>query len=145
MPPDLPGFAAALYEATLASPRAAARHLDPPRTTPGPQPGCHQRAGHRLLRDLLQRHLDQIQLGTARTLSVARPCLRPPSVAVRETADGTHRPSWRHPRPSAMRPWTPQHNGLQRYKVTHAGTEKKRPPTAGNWRYRGAFARGGGG
>jgi hypothetical protein len=29
--------------------------------------------------------------------------------------------------PSAMRPWTPRHTGLQRYKVTHAGTEKKRP------------------
>ena len=28
---------------------------------------------------------------------------------------------------SAMRPWTAQHNGLQRDKVTHAGTEKKRP------------------
>jgi hypothetical protein len=29
--------------------------------------------------------------------------------------------------PSAMRPWTPQRSGLQRYKVTHAGTEQKRP------------------
>ena len=38
----------------------------------------------------------------------------------------THTAPW--PRfPSAMRPWTPQHNALQRYKVTHAGTEKKRP------------------
>jgi len=26
-----------------------------------------------------------------------------------------------------MRPWTPQYDGLQRYKVTHDGTEKKRP------------------
>ena len=29
--------------------------------------------------------------------------------------------------PSAMRPWTPQHAGLQRHKATHGGTEKKRP------------------
>ena len=28
---------------------------------------------------------------------------------------------------SAMRPWTPQHNGSQRDKVTHGGTENKRP------------------
>jgi hypothetical protein len=32
--------------------------------------------------------------------------------------------------PSAMRPWTPQHNALQRYKVTHDGTVKKRPASA---------------
>jgi hypothetical protein len=29
--------------------------------------------------------------------------------------------------PSAICPWTPQHGGLQRDKVTHDGTEKKRP------------------
>jgi len=56
-----------------------------------------------------------------RPLSVARPCLRPPSVAVRETADGTHRSSWRHPCPSAIRLWTPQHGGLQRYAPTYGG------------------------
>jgi hypothetical protein len=27
--------------------------------------------------------------------------------------------------PSAMRPWTPRHDGPQRNKVTHHGTEKK--------------------
>src|ERR1700734_1933260 len=27
-----------------------------------------------------------------------------------------------------MRPWTPRHSGLQRDKVTHAGTEKNGPP-----------------
>ena len=32
--------------------------------------------------------------------------------------------------PSAMRPWTPRHSALQRYKVTHHGTEKKRPASA---------------
>jgi hypothetical protein len=31
------------------------------------------------------------------------------------------------PFPSAMRPWTPQHRGLQRNKVTHDGTEQKPP------------------
>src|ERR1035437_2301024 len=30
--------------------------------------------------------------------------------------------------PSAMRPWTPQYDGLQRDKVTHAGTEQNGPP-----------------
>jgi hypothetical protein len=29
--------------------------------------------------------------------------------------------------PSAMRPWTPRHSGPQRDKMTHHGTEKKRP------------------
>src|ERR1035437_5308852 len=29
--------------------------------------------------------------------------------------------------PSAMRPWTPQYDGLQRDKVTHAGTEQNGP------------------
>ena len=32
--------------------------------------------------------------------------------------------------PSAMRPWTARHDGLQRDKVTHTGTEKKRPASA---------------
>jgi hypothetical protein len=41
-----------------------------------------------------------------------------------------HRPSLQHGRPSAMRPWTAQYDGLQRDKVTHAGTEKKRPASA---------------
>jgi hypothetical protein len=31
-----------------------------------------------------------------------------------------------------MRPWTPRRRDLQRYKVTHAGTEKKRPRLAEN-------------
>ena len=59
-------------------------------------------------------------------LSVARPCLRPPSVAVRAKPTVPRTAPW--PRfPSAMRPWTPQHGGLQRDKMTHHGTEKKRP------------------
>jgi hypothetical protein len=41
-----------------------------------------------------------------------------------------HRPSLQRGRPSAMRPWTAQYDGLQRDKVTHAGTEKKRPASA---------------
>jgi hypothetical protein len=41
-----------------------------------------------------------------------------------------YRPSLQHGRPSAMRPWTAQYDDLQRYKVTHAGTEKKRPARA---------------
>jgi Co/Zn/Cd efflux system component len=49
-----------------------------------------------------------------------------------EAASGS-RPRMRHKRPrfpSAMRPWIPQYGGLQRYKVTHGGTAKKRPASA---------------
>jgi hypothetical protein len=51
---------------------------------------------------------------------------RRPSVAVRgKPTVHTDRPRGRTP--SAICPWTPQHRDLQRYKVTHGGTEKKRP------------------
>jgi hypothetical protein len=50
----------------------------------------------------------------------------PPERAPEPRQAATHTAPW--PRfPSAMRPWTPQHNALQRYKVTHAGTKQKRP------------------
>jgi hypothetical protein len=51
---------------------------------------------------------------------------RGPSVAVRgKPTVHTGRPGgWT---PSAICPWTPRHSGLQRYKMTHDGTEKKRP------------------
>jgi hypothetical protein len=53
----------------------------------------------------------------------------PPERAPEPRQAATHTAPW--PRfPSAMRPWTPQHNALQRYKVTHHGTEKKRPASA---------------
>ena len=53
----------------------------------------------------------------------------PPSVAVRAKSTVPHTAPW--PRfPSAMRPWTPQHNALQRDKVTYDGTEQKRPASA---------------
>jgi hypothetical protein len=45
--------------------------------------------------------------------------------------------------PSAMRPWTPRHSGLQRHKVTHAGTEKNGPPAARIRSQRAVFADGG--
>src|ERR1035441_8526575 len=49
-----------------------------------------------------------------------------PSVAVRgKPTVHADRPSGRTP--SAICPWTPRHSGPQRYKVTHDGTEKKRP------------------
>ena len=51
---------------------------------------------------------------------------RGPSVAVRgKPTVHTDRPRGRTP--SAICPWTPRHSGPQRYKVTHGGTEKKRP------------------
>ncbi len=51
---------------------------------------------------------------------------RDPSVAVRgKPTVHTDRPRGRTP--SAICPWTPRHSGPRRYKVTHGGTEKKRP------------------
>jgi hypothetical protein len=48
------------------------------------------------------------------------------SVAVRaKPTVHTERPGGRTR--SATCPWTPRHSGLQRYKMTHDGTEKKRP------------------
>ena len=51
------------------------------------------------------------------------------SVAVRgkPTATPTARPARS---PSAIRPWTPQHDGLQCNKMTHHATEKERPANA---------------
>jgi hypothetical protein len=86
------------------------------------------------------------RLGGARQAWTRRQ--RGSSVAVRGNADGAHRPpqlraptvvsvrtdrrkcarrpSQKHGRPSAMRPWTAQHDGPQRDKVTHHGTKEKR-------------------
>jgi hypothetical protein len=44
-------------------------------------------------------------------------------------AASTHTAPWPE-FPSAVCPWTPQHPALQRYKVTHTGTEQKRPASA---------------
>jgi hypothetical protein len=44
---------------------------------------------------------------------------------------------------SAMCPWTPQHRGPQRYKVTHSGTRRKRP-AGPRFRSPGAVFAGGG-
>ena len=75
--------------------------------------------------------------GRGRTHGDARPTRR--RASSRKHAAGAARPwpSVKQPTvrtdraeariPSAMRPWTPQHDGPQRYKVTHDGTEKKRP------------------
>ena len=64
-----------------------------------------------------------------RTLVRGRSVAAAPSVAVRAKPTVPRTAPW--PRfPSAMRPWTPQHNALQHYKATHAGTEKKRPASA---------------
>jgi hypothetical protein len=64
--------------------------------------------------------------GPPRILSVVRPWSRPPSVAVRAKPT-VPRTAPRSRFSSAMCPWTPQRSALQRYKVTHTGTEKKRP------------------
>jgi len=85
---------------------------------PGRQPPAH--------------HRDR-QAGCTDTRSTQRPTssrntrpARPrPWPSVNQPTVHTDRPSGRTP--SAMRPWTPRHAGLQRCTVTHGGTEKKRP------------------
>jgi hypothetical protein len=64
--------------------------------------------------------------GPSQTLSVG-PSVPTDSVRGRpwETDGYTDRPDGRTP--SAIRPWTAQHNGPQRYEMTHGGTKKKRP------------------
>ena len=42
--------------------------------------------------------------------------------------------------PSAICPWSPQHRGLQRPKVTHGGTEQKRPASPTSRSQRAVFA-----
>ena len=82
------------------------------------------------------------RLGGARqaghAASVARPwpsaesrrCTPTATTVHTDRRNCAHRPSLQHGSPSAMRPWTAQYDGLQRDKVTHAGTEKKRPASA---------------
>jgi hypothetical protein len=107
--------------------RQPSHHRTRPSPAAPPRETGRAAGGRRDMHAHLSRERQAGATGSARTSSVARPWSRPPSVAVRETADGAHRPSWRHPRPSAIRPWTPQYDGLQRDKMTHHGTEKKRP------------------
>ena len=92
---------------TAAQPSAHRLPAAPPREKPGGRAdtGIHAR------------------LGAARQAGTRR--RRGPSVAVRQPTTHTA-PA---PLPSAMRPWTPQHDGPQRYKVTHSGTEKNGPPS----------------
>jgi hypothetical protein len=95
----------------------------PGRPAPGNRPGSGRTQGH--ARSAPPRTSSRTPASTD-PRPWTRPCLRPPSVAVR--AKPTVPRTAPRPRfPSAMRPWTPQHNAPQRYKVTHAGTEQKRP------------------
>jgi hypothetical protein len=70
-------------------------------------------------------------LSPGNAVSAARPwpSVKQPTVCT-DRHNCAYRPSLQHGRPSAMRPWTVQYDDLQRYKVTHAGTEKKRPASA---------------
>lgn len=79
------------------------------RTRPSRRPSRenHQAAG--------RTHGMHARLSGPRQAGISRQ--RGPSVAVREKADSARRPSWWQGRPSAIRPWMPQHNGLQRPKV----------------------------
>jgi hypothetical protein len=49
----------------------------------------------------------------------------PPAITADAAATEVARPNGRAP--SAICPWTPPHRDLQRYKVTHDGTRRKRP------------------
>ena len=85
----------------------------PPSTIPGES---HRAAG--------RTHVDA--RSTQRLTSSRTPSRRGLSVAVRgKPTVHTDRPGARIL--SAMRPWTPRHRDLQRYKVTHGGTRRKRP------------------
>jgi hypothetical protein len=77
-----------------------------PRNRPGPRPGT---------RGCTPGSAARVKPGTRRRRgpSVEQPTVR------------TDRDEARIP--SAMRPWTPRHAAPQRYKMTHHGTEKKRP------------------
>jgi hypothetical protein len=87
-------------------------HLPPDRPCPGNR-GDHQGNPPACTPDSAAR------VKSVRPGRPARPCVRK-SRRCTPTALAA-------PRPSAMRPWTPQRDGLQRDKMTHAGTEKKQP------------------
>jgi ribosomal protein S18 acetylase RimI-like enzyme len=105
----------------------SARYISLPQRAVRARLGQYHRTGDRpALEEQVSRLLFKEQ---GRAVSVARPSPRTPSVAVR--AKPTVPRTAPRPRfPSAMRPWTPRHNALQRYTVTHTGTEEKRPASA---------------
>lgn len=97
------------------APRTAVPAITAP-ALPGPPPGNRPRGGR----------TQEMHSQRPATLAVARPYPQPLSVAVR--AKPTVPPTVPgHVRTSAMRPWIPRHAVPQRYKVTHGGTDKKRP------------------
>ena len=100
-------------------PRPAPRPEKPPRAADG-HTGMHTR-------------LSAARQAGKHAVSAARPW---PSV--KQPTVCTDRDGGRIP--SAMRPWTPRHSGLQRHKVTHAGTEET-ARTAENSRLAGRFRR----
>jgi hypothetical protein len=92
-----------------------------------PAPGTRLDSGRS--QDMHAQLCRELQVGTTGLcgpLSVTRPWSRPPSVAVRAKPT-VPRTAPRPPFSSAMRPWTPQHRGSQRNKMTHPETKKKRP------------------
>jgi hypothetical protein len=111
--------------------RAAARIRSPssrrtaanPTARPGPPPA---RAPARL-----PRHRQQTSAAALPAHCGRRPPPGPRRATARPwpsvKADGAHRPRQGHWRPSAICPWTPLHNAVQRYKMTHGKTAGKRP------------------
>ena len=104
--------------------RQPSHHRTRPSPAAPPRETGRAAGGRREMHAQLSRERQAADNGLRGPLSVARPSSRPPSVAVRAKPTVPHTapgPGF----PSAMRPWTPRYDGLQRYKVTHAGTEKK--------------------
>jgi hypothetical protein len=110
-----PGTPAANSRAAVTLSRAAAAISAPPfpdhpaGIAPGRQtdtPGMHARAG-----------------GTPQAETRAWHARPWPSVESRRCTPTVKQPR----RPSAICPWTPRHADIQRHKMTHAGTERKRP------------------
>jgi hypothetical protein len=84
----------------------------PPRVPgnhPGPRPGT---------RGCTPDSAARVKPGTRAGAARPWPSVKQPTV--RTDRDGARIPS-------AIRPWTPRHAAPQRYKMTHHGTEKKRP------------------
>jgi hypothetical protein len=111
--------------------RTAALAITAPALPRPPRPREIGRAagGRREMHAQLRRERQAGATGLRGPSSVARPWSWPPSVAVRARPTVSHTAPW--PRfPSVMRPWTPQHSGLRRYKLTHDGTNENSPPAA---------------
>jgi hypothetical protein len=135
-PASQPADRTLMPDSPLTSHTAASPHGRPGRApdlrTPGrPRPPCTP--GHRTARVTTAISAppvpgpDGMRARAQRRPSSHRRAARAtrPWPSVKKPTVHTDRPGGRTP--SAICPWTPRHRDLQRYKLTHHGTEKKRP------------------